>query len=792
MLALAISLASGCPSLRPSVGPVELNGVRLERLTPRNLPSGPRAEARPGDFLLENQRLRVVVAAVSPPPRARAGVLVDATALGWEDDRLTGLEPAIEIEGTRRELVTHAVEADVARDVPVIVIVAETRDRRVKVTTRVALSPGARWVRLTSEIENRAPSPLRVRFGDRLRSYGQAAFVPGIGKVEDTREVVGAWFAHAGRKQSYALVFPERPATIQVQRLAMGGSEETAFGPALELPAGALGFHARRLVVARGGLEAAALDALEALGEPFGFVAGKLEPAPRFARIDAQDELGRLVLSGEARAGRFTLPLPVGSYELTLHVPGGVDRQKVEVVPRGTTRPAFLVPTPARLTYRVVDEEERRLPARLVFTGVSPSVNPDLGPLHSARGAANVLCSATGEGSVELPPGRYSVLATHGPEFDVVESTVDVSSSEGATFRARLRRSVKTDDWVAADLHLHADPSGDSEVPLEDRVTALLAEGVEVAAATDHNHVTDYAPAVQTLGAQGAIDTAPGIEVTTSEFGHFNAYPYPIGAELPPAYEAPPRTLLPWIREHAPGAVIQVNHPRMGDIGYFNRIELDEKGASPNADASLDFDAIEVWNGFDLTVPEATERMLTEWMRLLRQGRRYAAVGNSDSHRIAYQWAGYPRTFLYTGEGPRDEPLFARAMRGLRAGRAVVSSGPFIALSVDGEMPGGATRAVEGHARIELEVRAPAWITLSRAELWANGKLALSVDASVADAARGVISFTGSLPILEDTFLIVIARGSSSLARVLPGADVTPMAFTNPVFIRAATMEPPP
>ncbi len=61
-----------------------------------------------------------------------------------------------------------------------------------------------------------------------------------------------------------------------------------------------------------------------------------------------------------------------------------------------------------------------------------------------------MLCSATGEGSVELPPGRYSVLATHGPEFDVVESTVDVSSSEGATFRARLRRSVKTDDWVAA------------------------------------------------------------------------------------------------------------------------------------------------------------------------------------------------------------------------------------------------------------------------------------------------------------------------------------------------------
>jgi hypothetical protein len=139
--------------------------------------------------------------------------------------------------------------------------------------------------------------------------------------------------------------------------------------------------------------------------------------------------------------------------------------------------------------------------ARLVVRGLPPTVNPDLGPHHLAAGAANVACTPNGVGSLELPPGRYSVLATHGPEFDVAEEVVEVSGTGGAMLRLRLSRVVDTSGWVAADLHLHADPSGDSEVSLPDRVTSLLAEGIELAVATDHNHVTDYAPAVRKLGA---------------------------------------------------------------------------------------------------------------------------------------------------------------------------------------------------------------------------------------------------------------------------------------------------
>ena len=58
-----------------------------------------------------------------------------------------------------------------------------------------------------------------------------------------------------------------------------------------------------------------------------------------------------------------------------------------------------------------------------------------------------------------------------------------------------------------------------------------------------------------------------------------------------------------------------------------------------------DFDTLEVYNGYELATRELTERVLEDWFALLNVGKRMAATGISDSHRIQYQWAGYPRTF---------------------------------------------------------------------------------------------------------------------------------------------------
>ncbi len=67
---------------------------------------------------------------------------------------------------------------------------------------------------------------------------------------------------------------------------------------------------------------------------------------------------------------------------------------------------------------------------------------------------------------------------------------------------------VDTRGWISADLHVHAVPSLDAPTPLVERVRSLAAAGVEVAVATDHNVVTDYAPAIRERGLEPWLDVA--------------------------------------------------------------------------------------------------------------------------------------------------------------------------------------------------------------------------------------------------------------------------------------------
>ena len=113
---------------------------------------------------------------------------------------------------------------------------------------------------------------------------------------------------------------------------------------------------------------------------------------------------------------------------------------------------------------------------------------------------------------------------------------------------------IDTRGWIASDLHVHANPSFDSAVSLEDRVASLVAEGIGFATPTEHNVVGDYGPGVAALPASlsGALSWVPAVEVTTdprdTPLGHFNVYPYPPAPGT--ANGAPP----PWRRRGVAGA----------------------------------------------------------------------------------------------------------------------------------------------------------------------------------------------------------------------------------------------
>jgi hypothetical protein len=443
------------------------------------------------------------------------------------------------------------------------------------------------------------------------------------------------------------------------------------------------------------------------------------------------------------------------------------------------------------------------IPFRARVIGVENTERPSLGPIWSAAGARDTALSGGGPLEVSLPLGEYDVVVSHGPEWTLAHQRTVVTGVGTFEITVRLHRVVDAGAWVPSDFHVHADPSSDSHVTLADRVTALVAEGVRFAVPTDHNQVTDYAPVIQETSLP--LESVPGVEVTTAEpaFGHFNAYPYPIDPTLP-ANGAPefvgltPARLFASLHETSSDIIVQVNHPHFENgIGYFDHTSFDPATGRGDETYSDDYDALEVWNGFDLSHPALVERNLAEWIAMLMRGRRVIATGNSDSHTISTELAGYPRTYVDTTPDPATDPpadpntpfSFAQhLLSALRAGRAFVTNGPFVDLRVGDQGPGRHVAPTDRRVRVELRILAPSWIEVDSVDVYLGDRIvetfpiparrARAVDRTGLRFAR-----TFDVPVERSSFVIAVVRGEAPMEELFARRDIRPFAFTNPVWI---------
>jgi hypothetical protein len=792
---------------------LEGRGVTLSRLDRKELatwPAGDRsavANGEEGDWILATDSLRLVVGSQprDPERRLRYGAVIDAVCDDFAQDQLLDLRPVVFVSGEARPLDVESVmpasgveQSSVGSpdrhrrgpEVPVVRITQSTRDRKLRLVTDISVERGRYWAEMSTRAENVSDSTLKgVQIGDRVRWPGVPAFAPRLGFVLFAERASVPWIARAGRALSYALVNLDGVSDVSFTFDRVGPVQQTALGTPLEIAPHAKVRHHRALVVVPGGLDAAARLAWSLRGRPLATVHGTLDPPPRWASIEALHPDGHPVLIVRADAkGHYELPLPLGHYRLVLRAPGGQDDQDV-TLDRADARVAaqLIAPQPGSIRYTVSDPAGTPLPARFVLRGVAPTPDPNLGPDERADGVRNIFYATSGSGVVELPPGTYRVTVIHGTEYSIAEETVRVSAAEGSAIRAVLERVVDTAGWIAADLHVHQAPSPDSTVTLDDRIRSLIAEGIEFAVPTDHNHVTDLAPSVRALGVKSVISTTAGVEVTTSNWGHFNAFPYPQNRPTPPYLDVDPGEIFSAVRSNAPGALIQVNHPRMKGIGYFNRMELDpQTGQAGSEGFSWDFDTLEVFNGFELQDPNGVQRNLHEWFELLNLGRTYTAVGNSDSHRLVSQWAGYPRTYVRLDDAHPGEIDPTAVARSLLGGHAIVSHGPFVVALVNGAAGPGDRISAEGHRiSVEISVRAPSWVDAERVAIYSNG-VRVAERARAGPPRSGVqISWQADVELDQDAWVVVVVTGKETMERVLPRTQTWPLAFTNPVFVDA-------
>ena len=442
---------------------------------------------------------------------------------------------------------------------------------------------------------------------------------------------------------------------------------------------------------------------------------------------------------------------------------------------------------PARLTFRPVGETPK-----LFFTTIDIAREED-GAI-TAFDRAFVL---RGDADLRVPVGTYDVWISHGPEWDTTRERVTIQAGAETEIHTKLHHVIDTPGWISADLHVHSAASLDSRVPMRDRVFQFVADGVDLIVSTDHNVIADYAPVIAELGVADLLASATGDEITTKQWGHFGAFPLPSDeAELGHgAIETGKHTaaqIFADVRAKAPGALINVHHPRLvhGSMGYFVLSDLDiATGRTKTPGFSFDFDAIEVLNGYQDSDRKTVAKVIGDWIGFLDSGKHVSCTGNSDSHHMTFNLGGYPRNYVAVRDVAIDKLDPAVVAAQVKAGHSFFTTGPIVDATINGKTYGEVASIAPGKpSKLDLHVtvRAANWVSVSKLTVIGPGNAVLATRA-IASSTRNVrFDETIELEVNRDGYAILRIDGDRPMAPNVGDSGsflVYPMAVTNPIWI---------
>jgi len=392
-------------------------------------------------------------------------------------------------------------------------------------------------------------------------------------------------------------------------------------------------------------------------------------------------------------------------------------------------------------------------------------------------------------------PGTYLIYASRGPEYSLNQKVVEILKDQSQELIFRIDRVVDTPNLISVDPHMHTQKS-DGRMSVPERIKSVVAEGVDVAVATDHNYITDYYPVLQKLGLNKYLAVIPGNEVTTYGVLHYNTYPLKHrpgeennGAIYPTAEEASP--LFERSRKKDPEAILQVNHPRLGTMGYFNNYQLDlESAAFARENFDTSFDVLEIMNGPKFY--SANFLAIEDWLHLLNRGYYFPLIGSSDSHGIDKQEPGYSRTYCIY-EGKEGDNLNWKALAlSIKKGRSFTSNGPIVEFKVNDKYTSGDSfTSMNGKVDIWIKVQSTPWIVVDEVRLIVNGERKVIFPIKIKKEVIQKFTEQISLKLKKDSYIAVEVLGKKSLYPVLQRPSrkgflkdaILPYALTNPVFV---------
>lgn len=498
----------------------------------------------------------------------------------------------------------------------------------------------------------------------------------------------------------------------------------------------------------------------------------------------------------------------------TLHVPQGMPvrlgawRQGDAVpdpVSVGATDTTATIRLAAHGTLRVVATEAggtTALPVRVqVFpaTGMPPQVPANWGENLPGDGRLHLAFPTNGDVSLPTPPGRWRVVVSRGPEYDLLDTTVDVRANETTMVPASLRRVVDTTGALCGDFHIHTHRSPDSEDTAQFKIATAVGDGLEILARSEHEYVAEWQSMVRDMNLQRWAFGLTSLELTTFVWGHFGVFPLEVNRDRPNggnfewAGRLPP-AVFDEVRRRPEHPTIVINHPRSGLPGgsYFDYAQYNPMTGQANMAAwDTNFTAVEFFNDSSF---EQNATLVRDWYSFLDRGRRVFAVGSSDSHHVVKgSPVGYPRTCLYLGSDDPQTATPAAVGTAVGTGRSTVFGGIYVDVQA---LPGSGTGTPVGpgqeltgagtEAIVRVRVQAAPWVTAQRLRVIVHGveQPVIALDDTTRDPTNRAIRFQRDIrvPVPADGTYVIVAAQGGELQPVFPGRAA--FGVSNPIFLR--------
>jgi hypothetical protein len=468
-------------------------------------------------------------------------------------------------------------------------------------------------------------------------------------------------------------------------------------------------------------------------------------PAPG-ARVVAGPESGGSITDLRSiwvtdASGHYSGQLPLGFYGVAASLEGvpyqgGAGSPDVnctptcpEITDAGITTLDIDLPATGRVKVSVVDDGNDPVPARVSVVGFDPSPEVTLafaeGPLSDTAGLFRDVTKdpisyglvwveytdANGVAEFNLDPGSYQLFVSRGTEYSVFQQPLNVASGPFGTVTAAVNAQIvpviDSSGFVSSDFHVHMIDSPDSRISHANRVRSFAGEGVDNLVATDHDAITDLSPVIAALNFTPFLHSTIGEEITSFDYGHYNAYPQavdpgvptrgstdwagaaPVGQDFPSlgSYSLTPAEIEDRARNKlaSGGGVqnaglttaVQINHID----SHFAPLRIDSSLEPPTSlldplafdpvtggpepinplffrlDPTVSnffnvFDALELWNGASQSSQDKFRaKVIGIWMNHLNQGIPITATSVTDTHTFFDLETAGPRTWTPTSFG---------------------------------------------------------------------------------------------------------------------------------------------